>query len=206
MPQESNPSDSNLISKAQRFFKHALGKDNEEKWQEQYAKGDWAWLRRLDELGHHSILAGYFTYLKRGGSLLDMGCGEGLLQERFNEADYSKYVGVDFSEPIKLAVHKQTDKTRFVVGDMNTYVPDERFDAIVFNESIYYLDEPLKAFQRYATHLKPDGIFLVSMFVKDKHVDIWQKIESGFPPLDAVTITNVRGTSWICKALARPEK
>ncbi|MCS7012591.1 MAG: class I SAM-dependent methyltransferase [Chloroherpetonaceae bacterium] len=193
---------SNLLSKAQRLFRHVLGKDNEEKWQEQYARGEWAWLRNLDELAHHSILAGYFMRLKPKGSLLDMGCGEGILQESIPEVMYSKYVGVDFSEPIKLAAHKCTERTHFVVGDMNTYVPEEQFDAIVFNESIYYLHNPLKGFQRYAQYLKPNGIFLVSMFVKDKHEQIWREIESAFPPIDAVTVYNQKGIGWKCKVLA----
>ncbi len=193
-----------IFSKAQRLIKHALGKDNEEKWQTQYAQGQWAWLRNLDELAHHSILAGYFMRLKPHGSLLDMGCGEGILQESIPEVMYSKYVGVDFSEPIKLASHKCTERTHFVVGDMNTYVPAECFDAIVFNESIYYLENPLKGFQRYAQYLKPDGIFLVSIFVKDKHQAIWQQLESYFPVLDAVTVYNQKGTGWTCKVLTCP--
>lgn len=203
---EKSLSESKLLSKAQRLLKHALGKDNEEKWQEQYARGEWAWLRNLDELAHHSILAGYFMRLKPHGSLLDMGCGEGILQESIPETMYSKYVGVDFSEPIKLAAHKCTERTQFVVGDMNTYVPNEQFDAIVFNESIYYLNNPLKGLQRYAEYLKPDGIFLISIFVKDKHEEIWRQIQSVFPPLDAVTVYNQKGTGWTCKVLTAPKR
>ncbi|MDX2129515.1 MAG: methyltransferase domain-containing protein [Chloroherpetonaceae bacterium] len=196
-------SESTLLGKASRFFKHALGKDNEEKWQEQYAKGEWAWLRNIDELAHHSILAGYFLYLKHGGSLLDMGCGEGLLQERLNPNDYSEYLGIDFSEPIKIASLKNTEKTRFEIGDMNTFSTSKLFDAIAFNESIYYLEKVGEAFQRYENFLKPDGVFLVSIFEKGNHQPIWNELQAKYEVLDSVTVTNSVGTGWTCKVLAR---
>lgn len=192
-----------MLEKAKKLFDGIVGNHTAERWEEQYAKGEWAWLRRIDELGHHSVLAGYFHYLKPNGSLLDMGCGEGLLQERLNPALYTKYVGVDLGEAVKLASVKATEKTQFVTGDMNTFSTAEKFDAIAFNESIYYLSDTRKGLERFDAMLKDDGVLLVSCHKRDKHDKIWEAIESLYAPHDEVTVINKLGTGWLCKALTR---
>lgn len=194
------------MDKAQKLIDGITGNHTKERWEEQYAKGEWAWLRRIDELGHHSVLAGYFHYLKPGGSILDIGCGEGLLQERLN--GYEKYVGVDLGEAIKIAaakaVSENDSKTKFAVGDMNTYTPEQMFDAMVFNESIYYLDDITKSLRQYDKFLNKNGVMLISVHQRDKHQKIWDAIEQVYTPIDECVVINKLGTGWTCKALMRP--
>jgi 2-polyprenyl-3-methyl-5-hydroxy-6-metoxy-1,4-benzoquinol methylase len=111
-------------------------------------------MRDLDELPRYSIIAGYLQYLKPGGSVLDVGCGEGLLQQRLGLSGYSKYVGIDISETaINEASSRQDEKTSFICADAVTYTPNELFDVIVFNEALYYFDEPLKMVGKYIQYL-----------------------------------------------------
>jgi len=149
------------------------------------------------------VLAGYFARLKPGGTLLDVGCGEGLFQEQLRGC-YSRYVGTDFAEPVRQASVRQDDRTHFVEADMNDFTTSERFDAIVFNESIYYHHDPVAGLLRYEQFLAPDGVFLVSMHCKTKNDALWEELSARYVAIDSVTMQNCRGTSWTTKVLALP--
>jgi 2-polyprenyl-3-methyl-5-hydroxy-6-metoxy-1,4-benzoquinol methylase len=192
-----------LAARLARGLRRAVGMDRESRWNKEYAEGGWDWLRNLDELAHHCVLAGYVAYLKPGGSVLDVGCGEGVFQEQLRGAE-SRYLGVDFEEPVKKAQHKGTATTRFAVADMNEFTTTETFDVIVFNESIYYLHDLMAGLRRYEQFLTPDGVILISMHGKERNDEKWAQIDAHYTVLDAVTMQNARGIRWTTKALVPP--
>ena len=121
----------------------------------------WARLRDPSELGRYGVINGYLQEFAPGGSVLDVGCAEGILQERIA---YGSYLGIDmFAESIARAQRKADARTRFLCADAATYVPEERFDAIVWNECLYYLAEPIDVITRYRQYLRPNGVMIVSM-------------------------------------------
>ena len=130
-----------------------------------------------------------------------MGCGNGMLVRVVSSRPWSDYVGVDFEEPIKHCADVTDDVTRFAVGDMNDYEPQGTFDAIVFNESAYYLWDAAKGFERYAKCLNPEGVLLISMVHNAKSPLIWSALEPIWPTLDSVYIKNAKGTEWTVKAI-----
>src|SRR5919109_102772 len=96
-------------------------------WEVQYSSGRCDYYRHLSELARYSVVVGYCHYLKPSGTILDLGCGEGILQERLDPKKYSRYVGVDFSsEAISRASQRQDKKNLFVTADISTYVPEEQ--------------------------------------------------------------------------------
>jgi 2-polyprenyl-3-methyl-5-hydroxy-6-metoxy-1,4-benzoquinol methylase len=169
----------------------------------EYMAGRWDYLRSLNELARFSVVVGYCHYLKEAGSILEIGCGEGILQERLHRAKYSHYVGLDVSaEAIHRATHKQDEKNCFVRADATTYEPDQRFDVIVFNECLEYFDDPLNLVRRYERFLEHGGIFLVSMFVGKDTVRtkrIWKMLETVYTPEIGTQVTNTSGHSWMIK-------
>jgi SAM-dependent methyltransferase len=172
----------------------------------EYSSGVWDCLRELEELSRFSVIAGYCHHLKDQGSILEIGCGEGILQERLNGARYSRYVGVDISaEAIRRAVRKQDKKNLFVAEDANTYVPTEQFDIIIFNECLEYFAAPLNLVRRYHSFLKEDGIYIISMFVCLDTVRtkrIWKMLESLYKAKVETYVSNGKGYSWIIKVFA----
>ncbi len=192
-----------LTARMARGLRRAVGLDRESRWNREYAEGGWDWLRNLDELAHHCVLAGYVSYLKRGGSVLDVGCGEGVFQEQLRGAE-GRYLGIDFAEPVRKAAHKETATIRFAEADMNEFTTTERFDVIVFNESIYYLHDLMAGLRRYEQFLADDGVILISMHGKERNDALWAQIDERFTVLDAVTMTNRRGIRWTTKALVPP--
>jgi 2-polyprenyl-3-methyl-5-hydroxy-6-metoxy-1,4-benzoquinol methylase len=169
----------------------------------EYLGGKWDYLRCLNELARFSVVAGYCHHFREKGTILEVGCGEGILQERLCPSKYSRYVGVDIStEAIERASRKQDGKTLFFREDARIYRPDERFDVIVFNECLEYFDDPLSILQRYEHFLAEDGIYVVSMFVGTDTVRtkrIWKMLESLYIAETQTQVSTARGYSWIVK-------
>jgi len=110
----------------------------------------------------------------RNGSLLDLGCGTNTGNELASSA-YQRYVGVDISDScLSRAMNRSRElgrasKNSFVQGDFINYVPAQKFDAILFRESMYHVPfakiEPMLT--RYANYLRDDGVFVVRLKTAD---------------------------------------
>lgn len=185
-----------------RGARRLVGLDRERRWNKQYAEGGWEWLRKLDELAHYSVLAGYLLRLKPRARVLELGCGEGLLLDHLHPGSFSSYQGVDFAEPIAQAQGRASEDVRFSVGDMVDFATGEQFDAIVFNESLYYLPDVLAGLLHYEAMLARDGVFLVSMCGNEGNEERWRAVDGTYTILDEVWMRNRHGTTWTVKAFA----
>lgn len=171
----------------------------------EYAKGSWDYLRSINELPRFNIVAGYCHYFNERGTILEIGCGEGILQEKLNPDQYKRYVGVDISaEAICRAVHKQNEKNLFLREDASTFSPTEKFDTIVFNECLEYFEDPKSLVKRYEPFLEENGIFVVSMFagldtVRTKR--IWRMLESIYLVKAKASVSTRSGYLWNIKVL-----
>ncbi|MGA0558224.1 class I SAM-dependent methyltransferase [Larkinella sp. VNQ87] len=183
------------------FIKRKIFRINRDRWNYQYDKGLWEGLKGLDELARFSVIVGYVKYLKPGQpELLEIGCGEGLLQQRLQPHNYGRYVGLDISDSaIRNAQAQADEKCTYLVADMDKYQPVGAFDMIMFNESIYYSRHPLETLQRYATHLKPNGLLLVTINDHKHSDELWASLKDGFDLLDEAT--TVTKTTCVCKIL-----
>ncbi len=172
--------------------------NSKEVWESEYKSGRWDYLNQLEQLARYSVIAGYFQFFKRGGSILDVGCGEGILQERLGPSTYSRYMGIDLSsEAINRASRREDEKTSFICKDAGNFIPFEQFDAVVFNEVLYYFDDPLRVLEAYKWCLKEDGIFIVSSSSDERSTAIRRRLKATYHAVDEVTATN-GPKSWTC--------
>jgi len=177
---------------------------SENDWEGEYAEGRWKYLSTVPELAHYSIIIGYLNYFKPGGAILDVGCGEGILFERMAADSYSSYRGIDISEnAISIANRKKNEKAHFSRIPCQDYRTEEKFDAIVFNEVLYFIEHPLQVLKHFEQFRKQDGILIVSMFCTPMTHVLWGEFDSSYKILDEVKITNKKGTSWICKVYTK---
>jgi len=173
-----------------------------EVWEEQYRKGGWDFMRRFDELARYSVIAGYLHHLQPGGSVLDVGSGEGLLADHLRPFGYSRYLGVDLSEAaIRQAAGRTDAATSFAAADAESYIPPERWDAIVFNECVYYFNDPVGTVRRYERFLEDGGVFIVSTFRSRRADVIVRRLLETCRLLEETAITNRKGT-WVVRVLA----
>jgi len=176
-----------------------------DQWNSEYESGKWAYLGGLPELARYSILIGYLQHFKPGGSILDVGCGEGVLHRRLQPHAYSRYLGVDCAgSAIRTLQARGAGNSAFIAADAESYLPAERFDALVFNEVLYYFRDPDSALARYARALNSGGIILVSTCtLSGPGSAILARLRGSYAVLDETTVSHAAGAcSWVVSVLA----
>jgi 2-polyprenyl-3-methyl-5-hydroxy-6-metoxy-1,4-benzoquinol methylase len=175
-------------------------------WQREYQAGGWQHLWSDDELPRYALVSAYLRQRCPGGSLLDLGCGEGILCDRLWPGSFARYLGVDLSATaIAQASARHQSAASYLCADVESFVPapDERFDAIVFNEVLYYFADPAAVVARFAAFLKPDGFLLASLFepsLKTIRAAI-RKIDDAATWKHQFSVSHQpSGKSWIIKA------
>jgi 2-polyprenyl-6-hydroxyphenyl methylase/3-demethylubiquinone-9 3-methyltransferase len=166
-------------------------------WEQQYESGHWDFLTSLNELGRFSVVGGYVDELKPDASVLDVGCGEGLLQKRLHTRGSRRYLGLDVSAAAIARARAQGDGP-FICADAERYVPDDTYDVIVFNESLYYFIRPLETVSRYVNSLSHDGIMIVSTFPASRRGrSILRALKKKYAEVDETRVAH-GSVSWIC--------
>jgi 2-polyprenyl-3-methyl-5-hydroxy-6-metoxy-1,4-benzoquinol methylase len=173
-------------------------------WEQQYGSGHWDFLNTLGELPRFGVLVAYLRELKPGGALLDIGCGEGLLYTRLQPFT-APYLGLDISAAA-IDRARSTGAGPFVCADAEQFEIRDSYDVIVFNECLYYFTDPVGTVSRYAASLRPDGIMIVSTFLRSRRGRaILRALKRKFTLVDETTITHDTRT-WTCSIFraARP--
>lgn len=172
-------------------------------WDMQYAGGLWEYLRDDLEKERFMAVLQSVKLFSVNGKVLEIGCGEGILQSRMQAGSYVKYVGIDISEvAIKKTAHLCNSNTQYICADMEKYSSDEKYDLIIFNESLYYSNSPLQLLERYVRFLQPCGHFIISVFKSERNMLLLNSIESHCQHTAEQISTNERG-SWYCRVYSR---
>lgn len=171
-----------------------------------YATGRWEKLKIPAEQVRFDATARLLTRHGPPGQVLEIGCGEALLQQRLQPADYQDWLGIDLSEvAIRRAQAFATAHVRYCVADMELFDPGGRFDVIVFTESIYYSKDSRRLLERYVRFLKPSGLFIISIFRTKRSARIWAGLHAVAVPVDSISTSNELGT-WDCEVLMPVEE
>jgi SAM-dependent methyltransferase len=98
--------------------------------------------------------------LKKGNSLLDLGCGQGVLQRALPPG--IEYCGVDQSDAL-LEAARSYSNAPFHCADASEKLPIEKsdFDAACFILSLQNMERPREAILNAASHLKKRGKLLL---------------------------------------------
>ena len=183
------------------WFRRKILRDRAERWNHQYATGRWEVLKAPIENARFDACIALLRRHAAGGRLLEIGCGEALLQRRLAPGDYQRLVGVDISDvAISRAQAFADNRVRYLVADMQKLELDETFDAVIFTESINYVPRRHQLLRKYARFLNEGGVFIVSIYRNKRSAGIWTEIHSVAAPIDRATTTNEAG-AWDCEVL-----
>lgn len=174
-------------------------------WDEQYASGAWDYLHSAREAARYALIVGYCRCFSSRAAVLDVGCGEGLLQ-RLLFPSYSRYLGIDLSGVAighARARASGAANTAFAQADGRDYVPAEEFDLVVFNECLYYFPQPLEVVRRYERHLRDTGAIILSNVISRRSHLARAQLAAAYRQLDRVTLTSDEGVSWELRVLRR---
>ena len=140
-------------------------------WDREFAGTKWDFIDHTEGDCVYENLEKY----ARKGSILDLGCGPGNTANEVAINAYESYVGVDISEEALSKARRRTaregrsEKNAFVQGDFVKYVPTEKFDVILFRESMYHvpMGKIKHTLDRLSGYLKESGVFIVRMYTAD---------------------------------------
>ncbi|MBK6914256.1 MAG: methyltransferase domain-containing protein [Ignavibacteriales bacterium] len=87
--------------------------------------------------------------------------------------------------------------------EISSYEPDQRFDMIVFNESLYYFDKPIEVIKKYKNFLSKDGKIIISMWDnKERNNKLWKDVDRSFKVVDDLRLQKIqRKSSWVIKVI-----
>jgi len=153
-------------------------------WNQEFTSGRW---ESLDSTPG-DIVYHYVEKYCRGGCILDLGCGSGNTGCELNAQKYTHYTGVDISD---VALEKARWRTQacqrgklnqYLQSDVAAYVPNQKYDVILFRESIYYipLQRTASTLGRYAHHLREGGVFIVRWHDARISEDLMDCIQNNF--------------------------
>jgi len=97
-----------------------------------------------------------------------VGCGDGLLRGYISGV----YTGID-GEQEAITLAKDTWGDGFICADAVTWAANQRFDAVVLNEVLYYIEDQPAFLAKYFAMVAPNGIMVVSIY--DKPTRLWEK-------------------------------
>jgi SAM-dependent methyltransferase len=173
-----------------------------EAWDREYRDGQWKYLESIGSIGGQVSIVGYAQFL-RPETILDVGCGAGLLANKLKLLPFRSLLGIDISpEAVAQANTAFADaRTSFAVCDADRFETDRSFDAIIFNQCMYYLPDPRATLAHYARLLTPTGRVIVSMCDNARSRAMWPLIERAMAVEDWVSFEQAqgRGTTKVLK-------
>lgn len=119
----------------------------------------------VGEKGHYYhqavVLPNALRLLGKMDSLLDLGCGQGVLARHLPKSVF--YCGVDLSKKLIASAKQMTKKRTFVVGNAAGEIGVEKrdFERVTFILSLQNMENGNGAIQTAARHLKEEGKLLL---------------------------------------------
>jgi len=183
---------SNVLGRINRALRHVIPLSKEpyyssEKWNDSWSRGyD---LNIAQEDGRYGTLMALMRRYEGGGPILDVGCGDGLLEEWYRKLSGVPMVAFDYSATaIERARARRLPNVDFLCADSRTFRPEQQFSIIVLNESLYYVDDYLGIMKDLSHTLRADGVFIVSMHDARITSRIWRNVLRAYTPLQGVTV------------------
>jgi 2-polyprenyl-6-hydroxyphenyl methylase/3-demethylubiquinone-9 3-methyltransferase len=173
-------------------YESAISPPSVASWEQDYETGRWDYLGGIDQLARYSLLAGYVEALD-GATILDVGCGVGLLRARLEHLDFERYVGIDpVAAAIERARERAETRSEYLVADVFDPGLGE-FDIVICNEVLYALPDPGRQLDRIRDLLRPGGHVLTSSIRHPGDVGLERLLRARFDVVDAVEIANRTG-------------
>lgn len=118
----------------------------------------------LEQFARYAVIEGYCKLLPKPLSLLEVGCGAGILASRLDATLIARYVGLDVSSQALDEARIAYPNGNYVHSYAEAFSSDANsFDVVVFNESLPYLRDLATQFNRYLSFLTPGGHAIASI-------------------------------------------
>lgn len=151
------------------------------------------WTERYQPLAFEILRDVLLETLAPGASILDVGCGTGVISQSLSHHGY-RVVGIDISPEMVRHARMRSPDGDFRVADARQLRVQQRFDAAVslFDTLNHILvsEEMLSVFRNVHDALTPSGVFVFDLNMQEAYETQWSKWSAHVDP-DEVCI--VRG-------------
>lgn len=133
---------------------------NTEVWDKGFGVGEHDHYESVSDRPRYGAVASYLGVLPGKLSILDIGCGTGVMRERIADQKVEHYLGVDTAaSAIERAQARNLPNSEFMVTGM----PDGSFDAVLAVEMLYFVDDPESFLDDVRKLVRPGGLFIASI-------------------------------------------
>ena len=105
------------------------------------------------------------TNIGKNFSFLDLGCGNGWAARKVAENTLcTDAVGLDGAEQMIINAKKIAGQVEYIHADINSYIPNRKFDLIHSMEVLYYLEDPAKKVKSFTSDwLEDQGRLIIGI-------------------------------------------
>jgi len=192
------------------MYKNVQRKETEEYYSKYYSKMMERWKRSADS--RPIIFRKLNVHKLNKKTILDVGCGNGILMKNLELTKKNEVHGIDISKPLLKEAKKYNIKTLFYDVDKrgNLPYPKEYFDVIFLVEIVEHIFYPKGLFKKCYKILKPNGKIYMTIpngLQPDKKQHIQEMLEKTlekiykkripekakrFPDLNIITIHEIK--------------
>jgi 2-polyprenyl-3-methyl-5-hydroxy-6-metoxy-1,4-benzoquinol methylase len=170
-------------------------------WNQEFAKGRWDFIENTSA----DLIYEYIGKYCRNGSILDLGCGSGNTGCELEANSYRDYTGVDISDvaiekAIQRSVANHRDKkNHYQQSDITTFTPSQKFNVILFRESVYYIPRPQikSVLDHYSSFLESGGVFIVRCYNQEQGEAILELLDNVYTMVEKNVPTAAGATIYI---------
>lgn len=195
------------IRKSRRFILKLLRGQNplviempQSHWDKQFEKGYWDFL--LDTPPNTAAIVQYLveTYQDKQISILDVGCGNGIIPKLLAETDLNfRYTGTDISAAALAQAEQFYPNGTYINQGMEEELDlDTAFDVVIFSEVLLY-GNARKTILAHRKFYGPDTCIIISLYRHWRTYLIWWWISKYFTFNKHLKLTRTNGTAWDVK-------
>ena len=141
--------------------------------------GDWQGLRNEGQASRYREIVKLIARHAPNGKVLDVGCGEGVILNYLDLLTIAQYTGIEPSSTAISNVHLERPQDSLVCCTIEQYRPEwNAWNVILFNEVLYYLEDPRAMIDKFTPALAPRGVMIISIFQKDQHLSLTALVKS----------------------------
>lgn len=129
---------------------------------------DW---RGLDDDTNRPRYEAIVSLIPSSCSVLDVGCGEGVLSDYLPHANRLKYTGIEPVEEAAIKGRRQRG-VKIISATAEQFAGSDKYDFIVFNEMLYYCSNPVKVLTKFSGMLAPGGRMIISIYLRPENIGL----------------------------------